>query len=1082
MIRAMSTTLFSRPGLAALWLIAAALQSPAVLAGSEAQTGEFSFQRIGVAEGLAPDVLTTVYRDRDGLLWAGSREGLYRFDGRSVLRFVSDADDAGSISDNSIRTLFQDRRGRLWIGTNTGGLSRLDPGSREFLRLRSDSSRENTLSHDSVYAVVEDAAGVLWVGTQVGLNRVDPESGTVERVPFDPDHPQGVGREYVTVLMVDSEDALWVGTVGRGLFRRGAGEAAFTRFGPADGLTDPSIFSLMTDSRGNIWAGGPSDVFVRARGQSSFSALELSSLATDAIDAITTIIDTSEGSIFAGSYAVGIFEIDPDTYDAKLHGVRPGQPGSIDDSRITGLVIDAGGGLVASTWGGGLQRTSFSTRQFGSLDSFVDSTGLRVELRDVLALAGNSETGIWVGSNSRGLMRLKEQAGGITALPYPIGDPSRPPAVFAVRPEGEERVWVGLADGLLDYRPRTLASEMYAHQATDPTSLGPGYVTALTRDDEGALWIGTGGAGVYRMQPEGSFTGHRHDPGTSTSLSGDYVTAMAMDSAGELWVGTRSQGLNSCATENFECRRHLSAGPNGLRHHYVTAIHTDREGVFWVATAGGGLHRARRGADGDIEGFDHYGVEQGLVDDNVVALIEDDDGSLWVATRKGLSRLSRSRDAFHNYLAGDGLVSDIFNRDAAARDRGRLYFGTVDGVVYLDAGTPFTPPPPAQLVFTEARDLTAGHPLAGIIWDAPSLSVPHGSVLQFGFALLDYEAERHNYAYRLHANSDWIEIDGSRQLTFGDLPPGRHELEVRGRSARGQWSIASVPIDVVPPFWMTKWFRMFVVVGLLLGGLWAHTARISVLRNRNRELLALHLERERALEKLRHSEVELSEAARGLRRLATRLETAKEEERQHISRELHDELGQTLTAAKISLQLAGREIGDDAPTERLEAAVGMMDSMIRQVRAISLNLRPPLLDEAGLVPALTHELEQATQHTGVPIELTVSDDFPDLPPEMETVIFRVSQEAISNSLRHADATRIQVAVGYADGELRVRIEDDGCGFDVDEVRNRAMRGEHLGLLGLDERVIAVGGTAKLDARPGRGTQLSVRIPLEAAAA
>jgi signal transduction histidine kinase/ligand-binding sensor domain-containing protein len=1073
--------LFFRPGLAAVALIVAGMHGPDAVAGGDWRTGEFSFRRIGVAEGLAPDVLTTVYRDRAGLLWVGTREGLYRYDGRSVLRFVRDADDPGSISDNSIRTLFQDRRGRLWIGTNTGGLSRLDPGARRFLRLRSDSAREDTLSHDSVYAIAEDATGTLWVGTQVGLNRIDPESGAVERVPFDPGHPQGAGREYVTVLMVDSEDALWAGTVGRGLFRRAAGESAFTRIDPADGLTDPSIFSLMADAGGNIWAGGPGDVFVRPRGERAFRAVGLSEVATGSIDAITAIIETQEGRVLAGSYAVGIFEIDPKNFAARLHGTRPGQPGSLDDSRITGLVIDPGGGLVASTWGGGLQRTSFSTRQFGRLDSFVDATGLPVELQDVLAVAGNADTGIWVGSNSRGLMRLSDQDDGLKALPYPIGDPSRPPAVFSVRPERADRIWVGLADGLLDYRPGVPAGTLYSHEAADATTLGPGYVTTLVQGPDGSLWVGTGGSGVYLMQPDGSFAGHAHRPDAPLSLSGDYVTALALDEAGALWVGTRSRGLNRCRPSPFECSRHEVGAPGGLRHHYVTVIHRDREGDFWVGTAGGGLHRARRVADGRIDGFDHYGVDEGLVDDNVTAIVDDDDGSLWVATRNGLSRLSEDRSSFHNYLAGDGLVSDIFNRGAVARDEGRLYFGTVDGLAYLDAGTPFTAPPPAEIVFTEARDLTAGRALAGIIWDELSLSVAHGSVLQFGYTLLDYEAERHSYAYRLNASSDWIDIDNSRQLTFGDLPPGRHELEIRGRSARGQWSVAAVPIDVVPPFWMSQWFRMFVVVGLLLAGFWAHTARIGALRKRNRELLSLHLERERALEKLRRSELELSEAARGLRRLAERLETAKEEERQHISRELHDELGQTLTAAKISLQLAGREIREDAPTARLEAAVGMMDSMIGQVRTISLNLRPPLLDEAGLVPALRHELEQASRHTGVPLSLTVSDDFPDLPPELETVIFRVTQEAISNSLRHADATRIRVALDFADGELGVVIEDDGCGFDVDEVRARAMRGEHLGLLGLDERVIAVGGTAKLDARPGHGTRLSVRIPLEATA-
>jgi signal transduction histidine kinase/streptogramin lyase len=1078
MIRPMS---IRRPSsYAALALFASILAlTCASRAGADAnwQRGELSFHRIGVAEGLAPDVITTVYRDRGGLLWVGSREGLYRFDGAGVLRFVQEVDVPGSISDNSIRTLFQDSRGRLWIGTNTGGLSRLDPGSRRFAHLRSDSARADTLSHDSVYAVAEAGDGALWVGTQIGLNRIDPDSYAVERIPFDPHHPQGGGREYVTVLMVDAENTLWVGTVGRGLFRRESGETAFTRVGAEAGLTDPSVFSLMSDRSGALWAGGTTGVFVRPRGEETFRAMALEALVPEPIDAITAIIETPEGRVMAGSYAVGIFEIDPLSLEARLHGMRPGRPGSLEDSRVTGLVIDPGGGLVASTWGGGLQRTSFATRLFGRLDSIVDSTGVPAELRDVLALSGDEEKGIWAGSNSRGLMRLEGEARAVGVVSYPTGDPSRPPSVFAIAPVSSERVWVGVADGLLDYRPAAMASTKYEHEPENPASLGAGYVTTIVQDDHGDLWVGTGGSGISRMKGGAAFENYRHDPDNPLSLSGDYVTDMVLDPEGFLWAGTRSKGLNRCRTSPFECRHHPAGAAGGLRHHYITEIYEDREGVFWVGTAGGGLHRALRGPEGRVEGFEHYDTRAGLVDNNVVSILEDDDGSLWIATRNGLSRLSRDRALFRNYLASDGLVSNIFNRGAAARDRHRMYFGTVDGIVWLATGTPFTMPPKATLAFTGAKNLTAGQQLAGLIWDAPALSVPHGSVLQFGFALLDYESERHAYAYRLNAKSSWIEIDDSRQITFGDLPPGRHELQVRGRSARGQWAVASVPIDVIPPFWMTRWFRIVVAFGLLLLGFWAHTARIGALRKRNEELLALQLERERALEKLRCSELELSEAAQGLRRLATRLESAKEEERQHISRELHDELGQTLTAAKISLQLARREIGEDAPVQRLESAVAMMDSMIGQVRTISLNLRPPLLDEAGLVPALTHELEQASQHTGIPIELAVSDHFPQLPSELETVVFRVSQEAISNSLRHSGASRIEVTLAATGDELSVAVEDDGCGFDVDEVRTRAMRGEHLGLLGLDERVIAVGGTARLESTPGRGTRLSVRIPL-----
>jgi signal transduction histidine kinase len=707
----------------------------------------------------------------------------------------------------------------------------------------------------------------------------------------------------------------------------------------------------------------------------------------------------------------------------------------------------------------------------------IDSTGVRVNLDDVVAVSGSEEVGIWAGSPTRGLMRLDRGEAALDTLPFPIGDPAKPPSVVSVYAESDSRLWVGTAEGLVEYDAVTLQVTWLRHDPADPESLGAGWVTEVLQTGDGSLWIGTGESGVWRRSPEGRLTGFRHDPEDPGSLSGDYVTALAVDDDGSLWVGTRSHGLNRCRADPFHCERYGVEAADGLRHHYVTAVHRDQFGTWWVGTAGGGLHRVLRSRDGSVEGFEHFGHEQGLSDTTIVSFLDDDDGSLWLGSRRGLSRFSRDRRRVANYLASDGLVSELFNRGAAARDAEFLYFGSVRGVVYVAAGSQFRPAPSAPLAFTGALNLSTGEPLTGVNWSTPRVSIPHGEVLQFSFALLDFESGQHRYAYRLSDGGNWVSLENTRQITFGDLPPGRHELQIRGQGARGQMTEASLSIEVIPPFWMTHWFRVAVVFGVLLTALLAHHVRLASLQRRNLALQQLHEERERALEKLQRSEAELSEAAQGLRRLASRLETAKEEERQHISRELHDELGQTLTAAKISLQmLTGKQADADAAV-RLQAAVGMMDSMIGQVRAISLDLRPPLLDEAGLVPALKSELKQVSAQTDIPIELKVSAEFPALDGDLETTLFRVIQEAVSNSLRHSGASRVSVSLTAEYGELRVVIEDDGCGFEVDVVRSRAHKGEHLGLLGLDERVTAAGGTVKLESEPGAGTRLRVRIPM-----
>jgi signal transduction histidine kinase len=213
-------------------------------------------------------------------------------------------------------------------------------------------------------------------------------------------------------------------------------------------------------------------------------------------------------------------------------------------------------------------------------------------------------------------------------------------------------------------------------------------------------------------------------------------------------------------------------------------------------------------------------------------------------------------------------------------------------------------------------------------------------------------------------------------------------------------------------------------------------------------------------------ERELREAYDLLGRLHSRVENAKEEERRHLARELHDELGQNLTALKLRLQ-----IGSSATD--LGAAITMVDGLIDRTRRISLDLRPPLLDEAGLAAAVRAYLESNAALARVQVALQTSGLEQRMAPELETAVFRVVQESLTNIVRHAGAQQVDVDIRTEDGHLRVSVRDDGCGFAMPSVA----RGGHFGLLGMSERVRGMGGTLDVESRPGAGTQVRARFPM-----
>jgi signal transduction histidine kinase len=214
-----------------------------------------------------------------------------------------------------------------------------------------------------------------------------------------------------------------------------------------------------------------------------------------------------------------------------------------------------------------------------------------------------------------------------------------------------------------------------------------------------------------------------------------------------------------------------------------------------------------------------------------------------------------------------------------------------------------------------------------------------------------------------------------------------------------------------------------------------------------------------------------------LETLSRRLVEAQEAERRHIARELHDEIGQAFTALKLNLQSLERAPAAAGLGPPIQESIGIVEHAIQQVRNLSVELRPSLLDDLGLIPALRWHLDRYTQRTGTAVHFTADPATGRPPPEIETVCFRVTQEALTNVARHAQARQAWVDLRQSSDELRLTIRDDGTGFDARAARARAARGGSFGLLGMEERVLLIGGKIEIDSGPGKGTEIRISFPL-----
>jgi len=239
--------------------------------------------------------------------------------------------------------------------------------------------------------------------------------------------------------------------------------------------------------------------------------------------------------------------------------------------------------------------------------------------------------------------------------------------------------------------------------------------------------------------------------------------------------------------------------------------------------------------------------------------------------------------------------------------------------------------------------------------------------------------------------------------------------------------------------------------------------------------------REAAMRRARRGdEVALSHARLRLQALANRMLELQEAERRHLARELHDEIGQSLTAIKLNLEALSRRIGDETARRLADEIAAVAGEVLDQVRRLSLDLRPPQLDDLGLRAALHWLVKRHTREPGPVIELEAPEDLPRLGPEAETACFRIAQEALTNILRHAGATRVRIVLEVDAGQFCLDVSDDGRGFDVAAAQARALAGTSLGLVGMSERAALAGGEIRLVSREGDGTHLCARFPLGAA--
>lgn len=748
---------------------------------------EFGHQAWLTENGLPQNTVQAIVQTQDGYLWAGTQEGLARFDGLNFTVF--DKENTPAFKSNDIRFLVEDRQGRLWISTSYGLVCRHNGQFTAF-------TVNEGLPDNSIGPVVEDTGGNVWIGTAGGLTRFD--NGKFYTLTVE----QGLSRNVVQTLCARTDGTLLVGTsAGVQLL---SGER-FTTVNTPENVHAGNITAIAETRDKHLWFGTLDGLYgLDAPTSTSFFVSlpnsRISALRIDRADVLW--IATARGLASLRNGKIETFTSDD----------------GLTSNLVLSLFEDREGSLWIGTEAGGLNL--LKSKKF---NTYTTKDGLPNDL--VKAIYQDSQGGIWIGSNGGGLTLFKD--GKFTT--WTTRDGLSSDVVLSLAGDAGGTIWIGTPDGLNRFKDGKFQTFTFAE------GLSNDLVRSVLVDRSGVLWVGTrDGLNSFRDNEFTTYT-------TRDGLANNFIGAIFEDSKGNLWVGTLG-GLNKIRDGKFQ----TFTTKDGLSSNTVISLYEDASGDLWIGTNGGGLNRFR---DGKFVSFSGAAdVIYRIIEDKQQNLWCSSNKGIF---RVNKTELDKGNVSPVYYGPADGTLTRECSGGGHPAgwktSDGRIWFATIKGLAVIDPEhIPLnTSPPPIAIeqLFVDNQSI----PLTQKVTLSPGIA----RLDFYYTALSFIAPENVRFKYKLEGFDDnWIDGGGRRVASYTNLRPGNYVFRVIAANNDGVWNESGAALDfyLQPRFYQTYWFYLLCVLLLALTAWQLYRLRVrrmalefrAVLAERNRIAREIH--------------------------------------------------------------------------------------------------------------------------------------------------------------------------------------------------------------------------------------------------
>jgi signal transduction histidine kinase/ligand-binding sensor domain-containing protein len=806
-----------------------------------AQTGIAEFNRITIKNEKPNLPVPAIFRDSKGLMWFGTQNGLFQFDGYEYKEFKSNYADKATLSDYRIYDMCEDKDGALWLATFSG-VNKYNRASSTFSRFYIyDKPKE--LVDNFVLQVKFDKMGRLWTKKVFsGLFQLHPETQQFEQLLTDNKNPADILNNDVVDTYIDKSGPMWfcvndkkTGNV-LGNYNYENKHLTTYKHNPADqaSLSNIPLRKIFKDSKGNIWVGLQNGLEKLNVSTGKFTHYRHDAHNEGSITEgnVIAMEEDDEGMIWIGTENNGLDRVNPATANFIHFKSNPTNLNTLSSNFIYTLYNDKAGTLWIGT-DRGLNTFSLKPKKFHN-SLFASKDGSITNQSKIYEIITAKDGMMWY-CTEKGLYRFDGK--------------NKPQSMYLLK-DAEElvqdksgKLWMSGEAGFASFDIANNKAERFLTIA--PDSFDVNIIWTLYTDDEDNLWMGTGGAGLKSMNLKtNKLTRYIHDPTNKNSISSNEI-GVIYRCKDMLWLAPYKEGLNSINLKTGKVTRYPAnpSNPDSLSFPIVTAIYNDSKNRLWVGT-GDGLNLLNK----DGKTFTRLSEKNGLANASIrdKSIVEDTHGNIWIATMEGISKINGETLAVNNYDARDGFQ---VNKEAMLKkeSNGQMILFGINGITIFnpDEINNNTLPPQVAIVdfqiFNTSIVPGKNSPLQSVISETKEITLSYKqSFFSIGFTAQNYIiTEKNQYAYKLEGfEKDWTYAGTRRVGYYTNVPPGEYTFRVKAANNDGVWNEtgASLKIIITPPFWLTWWFRILAAAAIAGVAIGIYRIRVHAIETQKKKL------------------------------------------------------------------------------------------------------------------------------------------------------------------------------------------------------------------------------------------------------